>query len=140
MSAAEAFEPARTLLEVRGVSKRFGGVQALSEVSLSVQSGECVALMGGNGAGKSTLVSLISGLSAPDEGQIIFEGAVASFHGPDDARAVGRRHGAAGAAGDGPARRRALPDRGLAGSRPAQTTSWSISWRAASVSEPDSDG
>jgi ABC-type sugar transport system ATPase subunit len=89
MSAAEARDTSPALLEVRGVSKRFGGVQALSDVSLTVRAGECVALMGGNGAGKSTLVSLISGLGAPDEGEILFEGVLASFHGPDDARAVG---------------------------------------------------
>ena len=89
MSTAETPEPAPVILEVRGVSKRFGGVQALSDVSMTVRAGECVALMGGNGAGKSTLVSLISGLGTPDDGEVVFEGAVTSFHGPDDARAVG---------------------------------------------------
>lgn len=58
------------LVECRGITKYFGGVQALNRVSLAVHSGEVVALVGDNGAGKSSLVSVLSGLYDPDEGDI----------------------------------------------------------------------
>jgi ABC-type sugar transport system ATPase subunit len=77
------------LLEVEKVSKRFGGVHALSGVSCSLEAGECVALMGGNGAGKSTLVSILSGLQAADDGAVQFGGQEAAFASPDDARRAG---------------------------------------------------
>jgi ABC-type sugar transport system ATPase subunit len=77
------------LIEVRAVSKRFGGVAALSDVSLTIHAGEAVALMGGNGAGKSTLVSLVSGLRRPDAGQILINGQPAELLGAQDARARG---------------------------------------------------
>jgi ABC-type sugar transport system ATPase subunit len=77
------------LIEVREVTKRFGGVAALSEVSLTIRAGEAVALMGGNGAGKSTLVSLISGLRRPEAGQILIDGQPAELDGAQDARARG---------------------------------------------------
>ncbi len=79
----------KPLLEVRGVSKHFGGVHALSDVSMQIAPGECVALMGGNGAGKSTLVSIVAGLTAPDTGDVLFDGDVVAFRTPDDARHVG---------------------------------------------------
>ncbi len=78
-----------SLLELHGVSKRFGGVHALSEVSLTVALGEVVALMGGNGAGKSTLVSIISGLTRPDDGEMRFEGRPVSFVSAQEARRAG---------------------------------------------------
>jgi branched-chain amino acid transport system ATP-binding protein len=62
------------LLELRNVSKRFGGVAAVREVSLDVNAGEICGLMGANGAGKTTLFSLIAGHSRPDAGQIRFDG------------------------------------------------------------------
>ena len=62
------------LLEVRGVSRRFGGVQALDDVSLDVERGEIVGLIGPNGAGKTTLFNTISGLTAIDAGTITFDG------------------------------------------------------------------
>ena len=62
------------LLEVQGVSKAFGGLMALSDVSLSVESGETVGVMGANGAGKTTLFSLIAGNDRPTEGRILFDG------------------------------------------------------------------
>ena len=77
------------LIEVREVTKRFGGVAALSDVSLTIRAGEAVALMGGNGAGKSTLVSLISGLRRPDAGQILIDGQPAELDSAQDARARG---------------------------------------------------
>ncbi len=64
-----------TLLEVEGVSKRFGGVQAVQSLSFSVAEGSIVGLIGPNGAGKSTVFNLINGVMAPDEGQISFHGA-----------------------------------------------------------------
>ncbi|MER3455846.1 MAG: ABC transporter [candidate division GAL15 bacterium] len=63
-----------SLLQVRGLSKRFGGVLALWRCDLDVQPGEVHALIGPNGAGKTTLVNLVSGLLAPTEGRIVFRG------------------------------------------------------------------
>ncbi|MDY0329193.1 MAG: ABC transporter ATP-binding protein [Thiomonas sp.] len=62
------------LLELQSVSRRFGAVQALKDISLSVQPGELRALIGPNGAGKTTLFNLISGFFPPSEGRIIFDG------------------------------------------------------------------
>ena len=62
------------LLEFRGVNKRFGGTQAVGNISFSVHSGEIVALLGENGAGKSTLIKLLAGIYPLDSGEILFEG------------------------------------------------------------------
>ncbi|HEY3960214.1 MAG TPA: ABC transporter ATP-binding protein [Solirubrobacteraceae bacterium] len=62
------------VLELRGVSKRFGGIRALEEVSLAVQEGSTVAIIGPNGAGKSTLFALVSGELQPSEGTILLAG------------------------------------------------------------------
>jgi branched-chain amino acid transport system ATP-binding protein len=62
------------LLEIRGVTRRFGGLVAVNDVSLTVQRGEILGLIGPNGAGKSTLFGLIAGAIPPSSGQIVFEG------------------------------------------------------------------
>jgi simple sugar transport system ATP-binding protein len=77
------------LLEVRAVSKRFGGVHALERVSLTLGAGEVVALAGDNGAGKSTLTKIISGVFPPTEGAILYEGRSVAFARPQDARDAG---------------------------------------------------
>jgi D-xylose transport system ATP-binding protein len=77
------------VLALRGVSKSFGPVQALSDVDFEVQAGEVVALVGDNGAGKSTMVKAIAGIHPADEGQILFEGGDVKINRPTDAVALG---------------------------------------------------
>ena len=77
------------VLALKGVSKSFGPVQALSDVDFEVQPGEVVALVGDNGAGKSTLVKTIAGIHPPDAGTISFEGNEVSIGGPSDAVHLG---------------------------------------------------
>ena len=77
------------LLRVSRVSKRFGAVVALEDVSLDVHSGEAVALLGDNGAGKTTLVKILSGNLRADSGTITFDGQAIRDHSPPRARALG---------------------------------------------------
>jgi ABC-type sugar transport system ATPase subunit len=77
------------LLEVRGVSKAYGHVQALIDVSMHVDAGEIVALVGDNGAGKSTLVKMIAGADRTDRGAILVSGEEVEFRSPLDARERG---------------------------------------------------
>jgi D-xylose transport system ATP-binding protein len=77
------------VLEVRGVSKFFGSVSALTNVSLTLRRGETLALLGDNGAGKSTLVKILSGLYKPDAGSILLEAEEANISDPHVARALG---------------------------------------------------
>jgi simple sugar transport system ATP-binding protein len=77
------------LLEVRSISKRFGGVQALDNVSMTVRRGEVVALAGDNGAGKSTLIKIIAGVYHSDHGSILYQGVPVSFETPEAARKRG---------------------------------------------------
>jgi D-xylose transport system ATP-binding protein len=77
------------ILELRGISKSFGAVQALYEVDFHVSSGEVMALVGDNGAGKSTLIKCIAGIYSIDSGEILFEGQPVSIHGPKDAARLG---------------------------------------------------
>ncbi len=72
MTASTA--PAAPLLEVRSVTKRFPGVTALSNVSLTLGTGEVLALIGENGAGKSTLMKILAGVQEPDEGELLIDG------------------------------------------------------------------
>ncbi|MET7481872.1 ATP-binding cassette domain-containing protein [Streptomyces sp. NPDC005538] len=80
---------ATPVLALRGVSKRFGAVQALTDVELEVHAGEVVALVGDNGAGKSTLVKTIAGVHPIDEGVIEWEGNAVSINKPHDAQGLG---------------------------------------------------
>jgi ABC-type sugar transport system ATPase subunit len=77
------------LLELRGITKRFGPVQALTRINLEVPPGQVTALAGDNGAGKSVTIKTIAGLWPPDEGEILWEGKPVRFHGPRDAEAAG---------------------------------------------------
>jgi D-xylose transport system ATP-binding protein len=76
-------------LELRGVSKNFGSVQALREADFEVRDGEVMALVGDNGAGKSTLIKCVAGIYSIDDGQIFFEGKPVTIHGPKDAAKLG---------------------------------------------------
>jgi simple sugar transport system ATP-binding protein len=77
------------VLELNGVSKHFGAIQALMDVSLSLNAGEVVGLMGDNGAGKSTLVKIVAGNYPPSDGTLAMGERKVAFHKPADARAAG---------------------------------------------------
>lgn len=77
------------LLEMHGISKRFGAVQALEDVRFDVYAGEVVGLVGDNGAGKSTLIKAISGIYPIDAGEISWQGQPVTIHSPTDAAALG---------------------------------------------------
>jgi simple sugar transport system ATP-binding protein len=77
------------LLEMRNISKRFGRLQALRSVSLTVPRGSTVAVVGDNGAGKSTLIKTLSGVHPPNEGEIWFEGHRVEIESPTHARRLG---------------------------------------------------
>ena len=77
------------VLSIRKLTKRFGGLVAVNDVSWDVYPGEVVALLGDNGAGKSTLIKCVSGVYQPDEGEICFEGRLSHFARPMDARRQG---------------------------------------------------
>jgi D-xylose transport system ATP-binding protein len=77
------------LLEMRGISKTFGSVQALVDVDFEVRSGEVMALVGDNGAGKTTLIKCVAGIHGFDSGEIVFDGQPVHIHGPKDAARLG---------------------------------------------------
>jgi simple sugar transport system ATP-binding protein len=77
------------LIDVQSISKHFGSVIALREVSMSVRAGEVMCLLGDNGAGKSTLIKTLSGVHKPSEGQILVEGKAVDFDSPRDALDAG---------------------------------------------------
>jgi D-xylose transport system ATP-binding protein len=83
--------PAATgvVLSLKGVSKRFGAVQALKDIDLDVRAGEVMALVGDNGAGKSTLVKAMAGVYTPDEGTMTFDGSPVSVSTPAEAQRLG---------------------------------------------------
>ena len=74
------------VVETRGLSRTFKGVVALHEVSISIQAGEVVGLVGDNGAGKSTLVKILSGDLEPSAGQVLIDGGEVHFRHPRDAK------------------------------------------------------
>ena len=77
------------MLEMRHITKRFGGVKALTDMNLLVKKGEVHALIGENGAGKSTLMKILSGAYQMDEGEIILDGQKVKLQSPKDAKNLG---------------------------------------------------
>lgn len=77
------------ILSIQNISKRFGGTQALDDVSFEIKRGEVHALLGENGAGKSTMIKIISGVQTRDSGTIIFDGKAVNIKSPQQARAEG---------------------------------------------------
>ncbi len=92
-TAGEAAEPTTTtptpILEVRNIVKSYGHVLALQGTNFSVYPGEIVALIGDNGAGKSTLTKIISGVTKPDHGEVLFEGRPVEISSPSTAQKLG---------------------------------------------------
>ena len=89
-SSADTADPnGQPLLQLRGIGKRFGPVQALTDIDLDVPAGQVTALVGDNGAGKSTLVKCIAGIWEPSGGEIIWNGKRVHLHSPRDASALG---------------------------------------------------
>ena len=80
---------APVILEMIGISKTFGAVTALVDVTIRLRKGEVLALVGDNGAGKSTLIKILSGFHHPDSGRIVYQGREVRFGSPRDARAQG---------------------------------------------------
>src|SRR4030067_591985 len=80
---------AEPMLQLRGLTKRFGGLPAVDRVDLEVYPGEVVGLLGDNGAGKSTLIKMVSGVYRPDGGQILFQGREIKLGSPIDALELG---------------------------------------------------
>jgi simple sugar transport system ATP-binding protein len=80
---------AAPILQARSVSKFFGAITALRNVSLQVAKGEVLGVVGDNGAGKSTLMKVLSGLYAPSEGALLFEGGEVRFDSPRESRNIG---------------------------------------------------
>lgn len=77
------------VIELKGVTKHFGSITAVEDVSFEIRRGEAVALLGDNGAGKSTIVKIISGVIAPDRGEILLEGSRVAFQSAKEGRAAG---------------------------------------------------
>ena len=89
LHAGAASPAAPPLIQLNRISKSFGGVRALTDVSLTVNPGEIVALVGDNGAGKSTLVKVMSGVLSFDTGDYLFQGKAANIKRPADAGGLG---------------------------------------------------
>ncbi len=82
-------EPRSPLVELRGLTKSYGGVRAVADVSLSIDEGTVHALVGENGAGKSTLVKILTGVIQPDEGEIRIDGRPTHIGDPHTAHRLG---------------------------------------------------
>ena len=91
MSAAEVQHVVGTapLVEMRNIRVAFGGVHAVSDVTIDLHPGEVVGLVGGNGAGKSTLMRVLSGARRADSGEILIDGEAKVIANPRDAKAFG---------------------------------------------------
>jgi simple sugar transport system ATP-binding protein len=89
MTATESTNGATPLLEVRSISKYFGNVVALKDVSVSVGASEVTCVLGDNGAGKSTFIKILSGVHRHDEGELLVEGEETSFGSPREAKERG---------------------------------------------------
>src|SRR5690606_33824379 len=83
---AQVREP---VLSIRNISKGFGAVRALTDITLDVYPGEVVALVGDNGAGKSTLVKILAGVHPSDSGTVVFNGSPAAITSPTTSRELG---------------------------------------------------
>ncbi|NJO90919.1 MAG: sugar ABC transporter ATP-binding protein [Chloroflexia bacterium] len=77
------------ILQARNISKRFGGVVALTDVNFSIDRGEIHALVGENGAGKSTMMKILAGVYQPDCGELILDGSIINFKNPKEAAEKG---------------------------------------------------
>jgi ABC-type sugar transport system ATPase subunit len=77
------------LLSAQNISKSYGGVRAVQEVSLNIEAHEILAIVGDNGAGKSTLTKILAGAVYPDSGSLTFENRTVAFHAPKDAQRLG---------------------------------------------------
>jgi len=77
------------LVEMKGISKKFGNIQALEDVDLELRPGEVLGLIGDNAAGKSTLMKILFGAVIPDQGDIVIKGDPVDFKNPADAQASG---------------------------------------------------
>ena len=86
---SEQVAPRAALVEMRSVSKHFGSVNALRDVSLEVHAGEVTCVLGDNGAGKSTLIKVLSGVFPPDSGEMVIDGTPVHFASPRVARSYG---------------------------------------------------
>ncbi len=78
-----------SILELRGITKRFPGVLANDHIDLTLEKGEILALLGENGAGKTTLMNILYGLYQPDEGEILVNGQKITVHSPTDSIKAG---------------------------------------------------
>ena len=88
-SSEGASQTGKTVLSLRGITKTFGAISALTEIDLDVHAGEVVALVGDNGAGKSTLIKVLAGVHQPTSGTMEFGGQAVTLNGPSDALALG---------------------------------------------------
>jgi ABC-type sugar transport system ATPase subunit len=87
--APDSQAPGGDVLRVEHISKRFGAVTALTDISMRLGQGEVLALLGDNGAGKSTLLKILCGFQQPDSGRILFEGEEVALKSVDHARSLG---------------------------------------------------
>ncbi|TCU24757.1 monosaccharide ABC transporter ATP-binding protein (CUT2 family) [Rhizobium azibense] len=85
----QAAPPGEVVLSLKGISKHFGAVSALTDIDLDVHAGEVVALVGDNGAGKSTLVKILAGVHQPSSGEIAFRGSKVTLADPSAALSLG---------------------------------------------------